>query len=160
MTMSLLLLIVLAAVLASIVAYGILIEPRRLSISMHTIVSDTLPASFHGVTIVQFSDTHIGPQYTLRQLQQLVTKINSLNPDIIIFTGDLFDARHKNSMINDPSPILVQLKAPLGKFAVYGNHDFGHTRNKRIFRPFLNRAGFKVLINQEDHTLPSGDLLL
>jgi len=155
----LLLLVMLASIITLIFAYGILIEPRRLSITSHNIVSDKLPAGFDGMTIVQFSDTHIGPHYSLRQLQQLVTTINSLNPNIIVFTGDLFDARRTNNLANrDPSPILAQLQAPLGKYAVYGNHDFGYTRNKRLSENYLDRAGFKILINEMDTvTLPSGE---
>ncbi|BBI32969.1 metallophosphoesterase [Cohnella abietis] len=144
-----------------ICTYGVFIEPRRLTISRHTISSPLIPEGFHGITIVQFSDTHIGPHYSLQQLDELITAINSLQPDIVVFTGDLFDSRGKtNATDNDPTSILARIHAPLGKFAVYGNHDFGYTRKIRTSGSFLNQAGFKVIINDLLKVrLPAGEFI-
>ena len=40
---------------------------------------------------MQFSDVHLGPEFTLKQLENLVEKINALSPDVVVFTGDLID---------------------------------------------------------------------
>lgn len=151
----------LLSIIALVCTYGIFIEPRRLLITRHEIVSKHLPEGFHGVKIVQLSDIHIGPHYPIYRLQQLITTLNSLKPDIVVFTGDLFDARQRNNETNnDPTAALAQIHAPLGKFAVYGNHDFGYFKNKRTSGTFLLAAGFKVLVNQiENIKLPNGEFI-
>lgn len=147
-----------AAIIVFIYAYGFTIVPKRLSITRLEVYSSSLPENFDGVKILQFSDTHIGPDYTLPKFRQLVAVIQSLHPDIVVFTGDLHDAGNPNNIANyDPSPLLADIQAPLGKYAVYGNHDFGHGRKIRSSGSFLNRAGFKMLVNEiEEITLPSG----
>ncbi len=149
------------SIIVLIYTYGMIIEPRRLSVTRHDIASPRIPEGFNGVKIVQFSDTHIGPHYSIRRLQALVSVINSLQPDIVVFTGDLFDSRRRNNTANnDPSSILSQIQAPLGKFAVYGNHDFGYTRNIRTSGSYLNNAGFTVLINNSTKIkLPNGEFI-
>src|SRR5699024_9842802 len=71
--------------------YAHKIEPNLLHIQKESISSSKIPPSFHNFKIIQFSDTHIGFQYNLQQLEQLVTKINDLGPNMIVFTGDLID---------------------------------------------------------------------
>jgi uncharacterized protein len=121
-------------------------EPRMLDITRHTIKNEALPAGFDGVRLIQFSDTHIGFQYTMDQLQQLITQINKLNPDLIVFTGDLLDdPRHfteKTKLIS----MLSKLNAPLGKFAVYGNHDHGGYGSD-LYKQIIEQSGFTLLLN-------------
>ncbi|MEH7445093.1 metallophosphoesterase [Bacillus sp. JJ1122] len=122
------------------------VEPRMLDITRHKIKNVQLPAGFDGVKIIQFSDTHIGFQYTMDQLEELITKINNIKPDIIFFTGDLLDdPRHftkKNTIIS----MLSRLNAPLGKFAVYGNHDHGGYGSD-LYRQIMEGSGFHLLLN-------------
>jgi uncharacterized protein len=75
--------------------YSNQIEPRLLDITAMQISHPLIPKNFYGIKIVQFSDTHLGFQYNLNQLETLVNKINSLQPDIICFTGDLLDEPNK-----------------------------------------------------------------
>lgn len=122
------------------------IEPRMLDITRNNIKNAGLPAGFNGMKIVQFSDTHIGFQYTMDQLEKLISKINQLHPDLIFFTGDLLDdARHfqeENKIIS----MLKQLNAPLGKFAVYGNHDHGGYGTD-VYKQIMEKSGFTLLLN-------------
>ena len=122
------------------------VEPRMLDITRHTIKNAELPSGFDGVRVIQFSDTHIGFQYTMEQLKQLIIKINKLKPDLIVFTGDLLDdPRHfteKNKLIS----MLSNLDAPLGKFAVYGNHDHGGYGSD-LYKQIMEQSGFTLLLN-------------
>lgn len=123
------------------------VEPRMLDIKRHTIRSAMLPAGFDGVKIIQFSDTHIGFQYTIEQLAKLVAKINELNPDLIVFTGDLLDdPRHFTEKKRTIITLLQQLEAPLGKFAVYGNHDHGGYGSD-LYKQMMEQSGFTLLLN-------------
>ena len=55
------------------------------------IKSSTIPSSFDGIRLIQFSDLNIDIEEDLILLEKSVNEINRLNADIIIFTGDLFE---------------------------------------------------------------------
>ncbi|WP_284140970.1 MULTISPECIES: metallophosphoesterase [unclassified Virgibacillus] len=122
------------------------IEPTLLHIQRETISSPKVPTSFNGFTIVQFSDTHIGFQYTLDQLKKLVAKINEIKPDLIVFTGDLVDEPNKYKWNNELVNLLATLTAPQGKYWVYGNHDHGGYGTE-IVKNVMEQADFKLLKN-------------
>ncbi|WP_186438183.1 metallophosphoesterase [Cohnella terricola] len=153
---------VLIFIVICVCIYGLVMEPRSLRITRHEIRSNCIPAAFDGTTIVQFSDTHIGPHYSLKRLRRLADAINSLHPDILVFTGDLHDARRKDNIAKyDPAPILAGMNARLGKYAVYGNHDFGYWKNSRTSGSFLGRGGFTMLVNRTARIVAdNGDRIL
>ncbi|WP_102262024.1 metallophosphoesterase [Mesobacillus jeotgali] len=122
------------------------VEPRMLDITRHTIKNAALPSGFDGVRVIQFSDTHIGFQYTMEQLKQLITKINKLKPDLIVFTGDLLDDPRNFTEKNELITMLSNLDAPLGKFAVYGNHDHGGYGSD-LYKQIMEQSGFTLLLN-------------
>ncbi|MDQ0229529.1 metallophosphoesterase [Metabacillus malikii] len=122
------------------------IEPALLDIVDKTIVHKKIPNSFNGVKIVQFSDTHLSDYFTLERLDTIVTKINQLSPDILLFTGDLMDEPNQYHEVNKVAPILQKLHARLGKFAVYGNHDHGGYGTD-IYKDVITNAGFTLLQN-------------
>ena len=71
------------------------IEPKLLEINRQSITHALIPRGFDQFKIVQFSDTHLGFQYSIEQLKKLIERINQLEPDIILFTGDLMDQPNK-----------------------------------------------------------------
>lgn len=127
--------------------YANRIEPNLLDINNQQMQHPFIPRSFDGIKIVQFSDTHLGFQYNLNQFQKLVKKINNLKPDLIFFTGDLIDEPNKYPEINQLVPILQQLKAPLGQYCIFGNHDHGGYGSD-IYRNIMETANFTVLLNE------------
>ncbi|MCC3376532.1 metallophosphoesterase [Cohnella sp. REN36] len=153
---------VLAAAAVAAGLYGTLVEPRRLSITRLEIASPHVPEGFDGKRIVQFSDTHVSPDFPMDRLEALIAKLNALEPDLLVFNGDLFDSRRRNVEENpNTSDVLSRLEAKIGKFAVYGNHDFGYNRLTRSVGPILTRAGFRVLINDLERVhLPSGESIV
>jgi len=130
--------------------YARLIEPKRLITNKHTIHHPLIPKKFNGIRIVQFSDTHLGHYFDLNRLAKVVEKINELQPDIVLFTGDLIHEPNKFPDAGQIIPILSKIEAPLGKFSIYGNHDHGGYGTD-IFRDLMKRSGFTVLVNE--HTL-------
>ncbi|WP_309492629.1 metallophosphoesterase [Paenibacillus anseongensis] len=102
------------------------------------------PAAFAGMRIVQFSDTHLGKYYSLDQLARVVKLVQRQKPDLICFTGDLFDSNY-GQISDDVIPILSQLQAKLGKYAVLGNHDMRLDPGR--VRDVLEQSGFTVLVN-------------
>ncbi len=132
---------------ASGYTYARYFEPSFLEINKLKITHPKIPKSFDGFKIVQFSDTHLSEYFTIDRLKTIVGKINSLNPDILFFTGDLMDEPNQYTQIKEIVPILEKLEAPFGKFAVYGNHDHGGYGTD-IYRNVITMAGFTVLQNE------------
>lgn len=122
------------------------IEPKLLEINRQSITHSLIPRGFDQFKIVQFSDTHLGFQYSIEQLKKLIERINQLEPDIVLFTGDLMDQPNKYEKRGDIAPILQKLQAPFGKFAVYGNHDHGGYGTD-IYRDIMEDCGFILLQN-------------
>ncbi|WP_438349797.1 metallophosphoesterase [Paenibacillus sp. FA6] len=135
--------------------YATEIEPKALSVTRIDIENKYVQESFDGMTIIQFSDTHLGPDYTVDQLQSLVDRMNLLKPDMVVFTGDLFDnyAEYGSKNRKLAQKVLTKIEAPLGKYAVYGNHDRGGG-GSRVYKEYMEEAGFMVLVN-EVHTIIS-----
>ncbi|MEH7382344.1 metallophosphoesterase [Bacillus sp. JJ1533] len=129
--------------------YARYLEPKQLEVSNHKIRHPAIPKAFHKIKIVQFSDTHVGHHFTLEQLQRIVDKINGLKADLLFFTGDLMDEPNKYAATNHLIPILQQLNAPLGKFAIYGNHDHGGYGSE-IYKNLMNQTGFTLLMNTSE----------
>lgn len=131
-------------------------EPSMLTIHRTTIASSRLPDSFNDFTILQFSDTHIGFQYTLEQLNELVTKINQLAPDMVVFTGDLVDMPDQFDWHGELVRILSRLTPPYGKYWVYGNHDHGGYGTE-IVEEKMEAAGFTLLMNSSTAVTKAGE---
>lgn len=81
-----------------------------------------LPAAWHGKRVVQISDTHLGHVFEKDFLQEIVDKINVINPEIVFITGDLFDGMDGKNLDEEVLP-LNDLKAPAGTYFVTGNHE-------------------------------------
>ncbi|OAB45284.1 metallophosphoesterase [Paenibacillus glacialis] len=129
--------------------YATEIEPKALSVTRIDIENKYVQKSFDGMTIVQFSDTHLGPDYTVDQLQSLVDRMNLMKPDIVVFTGDLMDhyAQYGSKNRKLAQKVLAKIEAPFGKYAVYGNHDRGGG-GSRLYKEYMEEAGFMVLVNE------------
>lgn len=84
---------------------------------------DNLPAGFKGLKVVQISDIHSGSFTNKEAVEKGIEKILSLNPDLILFTGDLVNDRATE--MHQYMDIFSRLKAPMGVYSVFGNHDYG-----------------------------------
>lgn len=122
------------------------IEPKTLQITKEQITSPNIPAAFERFKIIQFSDTHLGFHYTLTQLEELVSTINQLEPDLIVFTGDLIDEPQTYKDSKPLIEILQKLHATNGKFWIYGNHDHGGYGTDMI-KDIMDQSGFDLLQN-------------
>lgn len=138
-------LFILSIVLVGIIIYAFKIEPKRL-VTREFDVELSLE-SRESIRVVQFSDTHLGPDYSLQQLEKLVDRINELEPDIITFTGDLIDVASEFEERSEISGILGKLNSAYGKYAVWGNHDYGGG-GVRFYEDIMIKSGFKLLRNQ------------
>ena len=88
-----------------------------------TIESEALPRGFDGYRIVQIADIHTGSWGNdTAPMLKAVNIINRLQPDLIVFTGDLVN--NLASELDAFIPVFSQLKAKHGAYSVLGNHDY------------------------------------
>lgn len=104
--------------------------------------------------IALVSDIHMGFIIGNNRVKRLVRKLNNEKPDIILFAGDLVDHNPKPVIAKDLGRHLKKLKAPLGIYAVTGNHEFiGHPE---VSIDYLTNFGIRYLRDTAitiDHTL-------
>jgi len=93
-------------------------EVRKLKLAF-----DNLPASFKGLKIVHFSDIHCGSFTNKSAVAKGVEMILNENADLVLFSGDLINDRATE--MKDYSDIFGKIKAPLGVYSTFGNHDYG-----------------------------------
>lgn len=117
--------VALSAIVAWVLLVGVVRTRRDLTIRRSDIVSARLPQSFDGYRIALFSDVHLGSMTSPTTMcRHLVDKINSLDADMVIFGGDLVNARY-DELTPGLAAILGDIKARDGVVAVIGNHDTG-----------------------------------
>lgn len=92
-----------------------------------------LPPTLDGFSIVQLTDTHIGPILKKEWLQEVVDKTNNLSPDLIVLTGDYIDGTVK-TLAEEVAPF-AGLRAKYGVYGVTGNHEY--IGGRRIGLPCL-----------------------
>jgi predicted MPP superfamily phosphohydrolase len=147
-----------AGLLLSVVMIGVaLVQGARAPVLVkHDVAMPGLPPQLDGTTVAVLADLHLGSQLGAKWLAARVAQVQAHKPDLIVLLGDNFEAH------GEPAPtllpILKRLQAPLGVFAVTGNHEhFGDSsaairlteqagvqwlRDRQLqLRPGLNLAG-------------------
>jgi len=110
-------------------AYAAAIEPLGLLVTPYALTPPGWPSG-RKLTITVIADLHAGgPDMTLPHVARVVDTANALNSDIVVLLGD-FKAwyRFKTVAVDDAlwSAELARLQAPLGVWAILGNHDWWH----------------------------------
>ena len=96
---------------------------RYFQVKKTTIESKDVPQGFDGYRIVQLSDMHVGSwNGNTQAMEKAVSIINDLQPDLIVFTGDLVN--NLASELDNFIPVFSKLKAKDGVYSVLGNHDY------------------------------------
>jgi len=138
------------------------IEPNLLCIKRLTVPIKNLTSSLCGLRIVQFSDLHLNQKSSAKFLRRLSKKINSLQADIIVFTGD-FLCRSKLVRADLLVDFLNSLQAKHGHFAILGNHDYAFPISRAEDGTYIIveedenilLKGFKLLFKPKKNTRPS-----
>jgi uncharacterized protein len=128
------------------------IEPHWVEVVDRPLPVRLLPPAWNGRTIVQLSDLHVGEGVDSDYLIGCLQRVNALEPDVIVITGD-WVTRGSAPDMGEAVRILRHLKTPpLGCFGILGNHDYGLTwRDAAVARQLVNRLsdlGIRVLRNQ------------
>ena len=125
-------------------------EPNRLLVNATTIAIPHWPVGFAQIKIVALSDLHVGaPHITLDKVREIVRRSNEQQPDLIVLLGDYVIQDVVGGTFIEPNvfvEILKDLRAPLGVYAVLGNHDWW-LDSERVTRAF-ERVGIRMLTNE------------
>ena len=116
----------------------------------YTIKDNNIPEGFDGIKIVHFSDLHYNRAININKVSKIVDEINLINPDIVVFTGDLIDrdVTLSDKDFNDLTNILSKINSKYGKYAIMGNHDIDYDIDKVI--NIYKSSNFKYLDNDYD----------
>lgn len=124
-----------------------------------------LPAAFRGLKVVQLSDIHSGSFADKQAVIKGVEKVLGLNPDLILFTGDLVNDRAVE--IDNYKDVFSRLHAPMGVYSVLGNHDYGDyhqwnsaaekRQNLERLKQIQAEMGWKLLLNEHVVLDKNGD---
>jgi uncharacterized protein len=115
-----------------------------------------LPQTFDGFTIAQLSDFHYEDHFSVVPIRKAVEIVNGLRPDLIVLTGDFVtvpwlgespsNMRRYAHTAEPCAQILQDLRAPMGRFSVLGNHD-ANSDPVRVARALRDHQ-LPVLINR------------
>ena len=111
---------------------------KRLDLTVHKNAG-----TLRNLNIVMISDIHMGTIIGPRRLSAIVTKVNALSPDLILIVGDAVDEDLAPVIRHNLGANLENLKAPLGVYAITGNHEYIGGAEAAV--AYLLKHGIKVL---------------
>jgi predicted MPP superfamily phosphohydrolase len=133
-------------------------EAAHVRVNRQTVAVPNLPSAFCGKTVAVLADLHHGPFVSLDFVRQAVELTNSLAPDLVALVGDY---AHKGADAREQLPpcleALSALSAPLGVFAVPGNHDMA--RGGALYREVVAGTPLTDLTNRSQPVALGGDRL-
>lgn len=136
---------ILVLALAVLVTLAGFVNARRLARVVEVdIALAGLPPGLVGFSIVQLSDLHIGPTIKRAYVQAIVDRVNALQADIVVITGDLVDGTVAQ-LAADSAP-LAGLAARHGSYVVTGNHEY-YSGVREWWGEFA-RLGLRGLMNE------------
>lgn len=128
---------------AGLTAAGVYQAVRIPETKLVSVPAGRIPEALKKLKIVQISDIHAGPTLKRSWIEALVKRINRLEPDIVVLTGDLVDGSVSRLGV-DVAP-LAELKAGFGKYFVTGNHEYYSGVLPWIEK--VKELGFEVFLN-------------
>jgi predicted MPP superfamily phosphohydrolase len=146
---------------AALALYSGEIARHEVDIVHRPIAITNLPAAFNGYRIVQLSDIHLDEYTEPFFLERIISKVNTLNPDLVLLTGDFIThgsitfvaGKHAAHRCAE---IIATLTAPL-RYGILGNHDVAV--NAPMVVEALSSRGTPVLVNRYVPIERNGDRL-
>ncbi len=125
-------------------ARAALAEPYLLAVERHAVGLRRLPAALDGLRVVHLSDIHHSPFTGREQIERAVEMANSLQPDIIVLTGDYIT--HEREYAAPCAEMMGRLRARCGVYAILGNHD--HWVDAPLITDLFRAEGIRMLVNE------------
>lgn len=148
---------------------GVVFTRSRIEVNRIEIDSPKIPRDFNGFKIAQISDLHVGTWGNdTTFISNLVDSINSLKPDLIVFTGDIVN--RKTEELHPFIKTLSRLKAPYGVMSILGNHDYGdyvdwknpsdRDKNNEMLASHQKDMGWDLLNNRKEFIVKGNDSIM
>ena len=127
--------------------YARFYEPKRIKTHEYLIKDTSIPNEFNGKKILHISDILYGSTITKNDILKLKQEINLINPDIVIFTGNIIakDKEISEEEIKFLNDFFSSIPYTIGKYAVSGNMD------SQSFNVIMDNTDFEILNNQVLH---------
>lgn len=121
--------------------------PSRIRANYRTIESEKIHQDLDGLQVAYLSDLHYLSFFDEKRLNTVVEKMNAVNPDVIIFGGDLIDQQLSDEQYTHLLSSLRSMNAKYGKFAILGEADYkSETINEQV-ESLLYEADFEIIKN-------------
>lgn len=157
---------ILALVFFASLWWGALFNRFNIDVKEVEVEISGLPDRFEGYRIAQFSDIHTGTfGNDTTFVTELVDRINSLKPDLIVFTGDIVNS--KSSELRPHVGPLSRLHATDGVYSILGNHDYGDysewaspeakRENLELLKSLQGEMGWRLLLNETEYIRRGND---
>ncbi|OUR91553.1 phosphoesterase [Flavobacteriales bacterium 34_180_T64] len=145
--------------------YGIVKGRYNYKVLKYELAFNDLPEAFDGLTITQISDIHSGSFTNKEKIQYGVDLINDQKSDVLLFTGDIVN--NKADEMDGWIDVFKKLDAPLGKFSILGNHDYGDyvdwntkedkRNNFQAVKDIHPKIGFDLLLDEHRYLEKDGE---
>ncbi|MEJ1157874.1 metallophosphoesterase [Prosthecomicrobium sp. N25] len=137
----------------SLGGYAVGWEPRhRLEVTRYDLRLPRWPADAPPLTVALIADLHaVDPWMPVSRIAEIVRVTNELKPDLILLLGDYVGTMRFANRVLEPrewAAPLAALRAPLGAYAILGNHDWWWLGNPEPVRRALEHVGIPVLVNR------------
>ena len=153
-----------AAIPFASLLYGIFKGKYNYKVIKYQLSFKDLPEAFDGFTITQVTDIHSGSFTNKEEIAYGVDLINEQKSDMILFTGDLVNNfAHE---MDDWIDVFKKLDAPVGKYSILGNHDYGDyskwkneedkVANFKAIKELHPKIGFDLLLNENRYIEKDG----
>ncbi|HEV8375204.1 MAG TPA: metallophosphoesterase [Candidatus Polarisedimenticolia bacterium] len=152
--------VVILTILGLLGVWGFWWEPHRFRVREETLKLPDWPRELSGLRVALLADLHVGSPYNGRKkLREIVRRTNEAHPDLVCMLGDYVKGRIQGHWVSprDFAKELGKLQAPLGVFAVLGNHD--HWFGAETVSAALRDAGITVLEDQAQRVTFQGSEL-
>ncbi|MCT4698340.1 metallophosphoesterase [Tenacibaculum haliotis] len=153
-----------AAIPFASILYGIFKGKYNYKVIKYQLSFKDLPDAFDGFTITQVTDIHSGSFTNKEEISYGVDLINEQKSDLLLFTGDIVNNfAHE---MDDWIDVFKKLEAPVGKYSILGNHDYGDyskwkneedkAANFKAIKGIHPKIGFELLCNENRYIEKDG----
>ena len=126
------------------VVTGGIINMNTIRASHYSIVVPKKDSPLNQLRIAFVADLHLMENSSIEFVEQYVRKVNALEPDIVLYGGDIVEGRDENRISEDILAALRNVQSRYGTFGVPGNHE---TYGSRGNGTFYQRAGITLLLD-------------
>lgn len=144
--------------------YGIFKGRYNYKVLKYKLEFADLPEAFDGFTISHITDIHSGSFDNKEKIEYAIDLVNEQKSDVILFTGDIVN--NFASEMDDWIDSFKKLKAPVGKYSILGNHDYGDyadwkskeakVKNFEDIKEIHPKIGFDLLLNENRYIEKDG----